>query len=193
MFGVTNGTTSQAATMNFSSAVDWETQSSSNALNSLHLPPSLSSLDRMSPKLWKWVHSSDFGRQEQQASHAYYNGDSSALRQQNAYYLTRVFSPAGELLDIPAHLIEIDGSTDANDSANNDEHDAIFGFNKLLIQRGNDDSYTDLKMNKSQPAHSGLTRSATMVSRGAPGNTIKRRYTIYTFDAIDVFFIVVAI
>ncbi|KAI8919632.1 hypothetical protein BC831DRAFT_480954 [Entophlyctis helioformis] len=103
-----------------------------NQLISLQLPQSMPTLDRMSPDLWQWIHSPDFARQatlplpafapsssssSSTLSPAYSSeyvatpfaaavGSATLVRSSPTVYYTRVFSPAGEPLEIPKHLLE---------------------------------------------------------------------------------------
>eukprot|EP00842_Homolaphlyctis_polyrhiza_P004650 jgi/Hompol1/5186/HPOL_004206-RA len=82
---------------------EWDLQHrQSDVLYSLQLPPSIPSLERMSPELWSWVHASDI---RNQGSHEFAPFHSALHSANRALPITtRVFSPAGEQLEIPKHL-----------------------------------------------------------------------------------------
>ena len=111
---------------------EWESNHNieQKTLVSLQLPPSLATLDKMSPALWSWVHSGDFTRAISQSSRVNFNH-------------TLVFSPAGERVEIPLHLIDV-----GENEFDMPRHDPQHSFGLEAPRRG-----------------AGLSRAMTMASR----------------------------
>ncbi|KAH6561436.1 hypothetical protein BASA50_005657 [Batrachochytrium salamandrivorans] len=91
----------------------------SHNLLSLQLPPSMPSLDNVSPGLWEWIHASDNIYHGSQLDLGLLRsagnvGSNASIASSLALpsistkvpFYTRVFSPAGDLLEIPNHLME---------------------------------------------------------------------------------------
>ncbi|EGF80633.1 hypothetical protein BATDEDRAFT_24407 [Batrachochytrium dendrobatidis JAM81] len=94
---------------------------SSHGIISLQLPNSMPSLEHMSPGLWSWIHSIDpvyqGGHSHAEPTMSRTTGPTgsdaslasipfSPIGASKVPFYTRVFSPAGDLLEIPNHLMQ---------------------------------------------------------------------------------------
>ncbi|KAL2917673.1 hypothetical protein HK105_202546 [Polyrhizophydium stewartii] len=97
---------------------DWDfTPRPAASIVSLQLPPSIPSLERMSPELWAWIHACDIHRAGSLDFAPFHAPVSSG-----APVYTRVFSPAGDPLEIPKHLLDYSDATTAGVAPAAEQH-----------------------------------------------------------------------
>ncbi|KAJ3267874.1 hypothetical protein HK104_005577, partial [Borealophlyctis nickersoniae] len=73
------------------------------SLKLLHLPPSIQSLERTSPALWRWIHSGDFTTQEEVENQISKYGAAGVGGD------TKVVGYGGESVEVPLWLVDGDG------------------------------------------------------------------------------------